>query len=141
MEDKKNEFVRLITALGATRVRVRSEQQSRTRFGLAASLFGFGASVRAGEADSNAAETEELFAPEAPPALPDDLVWYPHEPEWQALAQRRIALRTQHAALTIRLTRSSELGLSLRTTEVGLGLDGGDTSAVTLHYEICFEQG
>lgn len=114
-EQKASELVTLLAALGAERVTVRAARGYREGAG-----FSLGASlpVEAVSAHESAARqrsiaqtltVEETFVVMGPPKVPDGLVWYPHEPSWQALAQRRIEFGT--STFRIELTYDEDFGV------------------------------
>jgi hypothetical protein len=60
------------------------------------------------------------------PALPQDLVWYPHEPTWQAVAQGRMKFGLSQFSLTVNYEDDFGInaGLKMRVQKVGLDLGG-----------------
>ncbi len=95
-EQKASELVTLLAALGATHVRVRAARGYREAAG-----FSLGASVpveavsahESGSKHRTEAQSmivEETFVPRGAAKIPEGLVWFAHEPSWQALARRRI---------------------------------------------------
>jgi hypothetical protein len=122
-EQKASELVTLLASLGATRVRVRAARGYREAagFSLGASVAVESMSAQDGgsrnktEAQSFAAE--ETFVPRGAPRVADGLVWYPHEPSWQALARRRI----EFGSSTFRIELSYD---------EDFGVDGGLVAAL-----------
>jgi hypothetical protein len=60
------------------------------------------------------------------PAIPDELVWYAHEPTWQAVAKGRIQFGLSQFSLTVNYDDdfSVNSGLKLRVQKAGLDLGG-----------------
>lgn len=95
-EQKASELVTLLAALGAERVRVRAARGYREAagFSLAANVPMEAVSGQNGgsrsRTEAQSLVVEETYAPTGAPRVPDGLVWFAHEPSWQALARRRI---------------------------------------------------
>lgn len=114
-EQKASELVTLLAALGAERVTVRAARGYREGAG-----FSLGASLpvdainaqESGSKQRSIAQTlmvEETFVVSGPPRIPDGLVWFDHEPNWQALARRRIEFGT--STFRIELSYDEDFGV------------------------------
>jgi hypothetical protein len=90
-QEKHAELLRLLAALGATYMRVRFASATASRYSatMGASFLGSmgGAVTRTQISDL---EFEERYPPSGRRHVPDDLVWYHHEPAWKELALRRL---------------------------------------------------
>jgi hypothetical protein len=114
-EQKASELVTLLAALGAERVTVRAARGYRkgAGFSLGASLpieaVSAHASASRQRSIAQSLTVEETFVVTGPPRVPEGLVWYPHEPSWQALARRRIEFGT--STFRIELTYDEDFGV------------------------------
>lgn len=128
LEEKVNELVRLLAALGATRVRVLHRTGRELTGGLEGNVAAgdsVGGKVSAKNETKSQLMFEEEFRPEGDAKIPDDLVWYGHEASWQALAQRRLKHRTSKLRATLSYTESFGVDASLKASVEGVGLKLG----------------
>ena len=59
------------------------------------------------------------------PVLPSGMVWYPHEPTWQSVAQARMKFGLRDFSLTLIYDEDFGVNASLETQVTGLGLQLG----------------
>jgi hypothetical protein len=144
-EDKRQELLRLLRSIGATHVREKARRRSIQEHSVTAeqsedvgaSKFGFGLSG-ARSSERRVSERRQVSQFEAQeydlhpvkaPHIPDDLVWYPHEPKWQGIAQDALAGRLKKVKVRLeyredfsinsRRMEQLESGLGLFTTQAG----------------------
>ena len=104
--DKVQEFCYLLQCLGAKEIRILSvigkSVNELSKYSLNAQLGGsgkvYGGDVKGDYANENHSAGETLqhlemlqkFEPNKPPFIPEGLIWYPHNVQWQRLAKSRI---------------------------------------------------
>lgn len=106
-EHKTAEAIRLLRSLGATRIKVESVEGWSSEFfselDLPLSAKGDQATVEV--SGNRGSESRILWEEHLPgtrtPALPEDLVWYEHEPMWQSVADGRLNYRSKGFSLTV----------------------------------------
>jgi hypothetical protein len=115
-EHKLCEAVRLLMHLGAARIRVEHESGWSADFSAKLSVpIGTGGEKLAGRA-STRSKAHALILYEAQlsgmtaPSCPSDLIWYKHEPTWQAVADGRLncGLKT----FSIKLSYTDDFGVN-----------------------------
>jgi len=117
-EHKFAEAIRLLTSLGAKKIRVEHEKGWARGFGVdfSASVPEANAQGSAGFSSSNKADERLLFVAtlkgHAAPKIPDNLVWFPHEPVWQQIARDRIDCGLEDFDLTI--SYSDDFGVNAK---------------------------
>lgn len=128
-EEKVQELLDLLAALGATRVSVSCEQGRKTchsaEAGLSIAGRGGGASGRIHRSSQRAALFEEEYLPRSKAALPDGLVWFGAERSWQSLAKRRLERGTKTFAARLAYTEDFGINAEVKTKIEGLGLKLG----------------
>jgi hypothetical protein len=149
LEAKRSEFVRLMTSLGARTVRLTHAESEETSARANAGVdgvkgvdVGVKAGVRAskGSRFSLAMTIEER--PTRPPEMPSNLVWYHHEPMWQALCDARLAFGA--TSFKVGFSYKSDFGVdaSLCAKITGMGLEVGgkfeENEALEQEYEVTF---
>ncbi|MEE1895603.1 hypothetical protein V0R51_22085 [Pseudomonas otitidis] len=106
-EHKFAEAIRILTSLGAKKIRVEHEKGWGSSFGVdfSAVVPEANAQGSAGLSSSNKADDRLLFVAtlkgHPTPKIPDSLVWFPHEPLWQEVARNRIDCGLKKFDLTI----------------------------------------
>ncbi|MFD2645034.1 hypothetical protein [Pseudomonas japonica] len=106
-EHKFAEVLRLLTSLGARKVRVEHEKGWERDFGVDFSAVVPEASNQGSAGFSSSSKADERLLFEATlkgnttPKIPDSLVWFPHEPLWQEIARNRIDHGMEAFNLTI----------------------------------------
>lgn len=106
-EHKFAEAVRLLTSLGAKKIRVEHEKGWGRGIGVDFSATVPDANSRgsAGFSSSNKADDRLLFVAtlkgHSTPRIPEGLVWFQHEPLWQEIARNRIDCGLEEFDLTI----------------------------------------
>ena len=100
-EQKVSELMTIIASLGAVRARVVSKRGYRTSTGIEVGVPAtplspsVGAKAEKTTSGKQHLVMEEHFTPRGKPHVPDSLLWYPHEPMWEALATRRLSYGTR----------------------------------------------
>jgi hypothetical protein len=137
-EERFGEAMLLLMALGAERLTVRSERgwKRDSNGNIAAPIkrvLKNKAEVRAGRRRDRSLIFEAELAPTAAPEVPDGLVWFSHEPTWQAVADGRsnYGLREFQLQVTSRedFGINAEVASKIRQRKV-LTLGGGFTEQV-----------
>lgn len=106
-EHKFAEAIRLLTSLGAKKIRVEHERGWGRGFGVdfSATVPEANGQGSAGFSSSNKVDDRLLFVAtlkgHTTPKIPDGLVWFPHEPLWQEIARNRIDCELEEFDLTI----------------------------------------
>lgn len=76
--------------------------------------------------------------------MPEGLLWYPHEPEWQSLAKGRLELGTR--IVTCKVTKrslkelSSELSFGLESLGLSVGGDSNEEAEETVEFHADFRE-
>lgn len=129
-EHKFSEAILLLMSLGASKITVEHVRGWSREFAatMSTSLESIDVSGEAGHsAKSGSAHLFEatLDNPQKP-EVPADLVWYPHEPTWQAVAQGRLKYGLSQFSLTVNYEDDFGVnaGLKMRVQKVGLNLGG-----------------
>ena len=112
-ERKFAEAARLLMALGACSMQVRSERGWRGE--MAVGMLPPIKDVLKGKASASAERSSEMLLeaslePRGAPEIPPDLIWYPHEPSWQMVAEGRM-----HRGLTdfaIKVESTDDYGIN-----------------------------
>jgi len=154
-DEKRSELVYLLEALGARHVHVEtmmatsvSEQNKETVSenvsdemcsGLSGSVKDETRSDSKHDNCQIAIEERDLN-PAAHPHIPDDLVWYPHEPSWQKIAQSALAKRYKKLSVELRYYEDFSINqkrmtqvqsaLKLFKQEISLGWDEEDENSL-----------
>lgn len=122
-EQKVSDLTTLLASLGAERVRVRYREGYRSGAGirLAADVpehpSGDGR-VERHQSTLRDAVFEETYESTGTPAIPSGLVWFEHEPSWQALARRRLEFGTK--TFSAELTYTDDFGVD---ADIKVGID------------------
>ena len=134
-EHKVAEALRLIRLLGATSVNVRSvkgwSREAALNMGLSLPEPEGGQNVEVGGDVGRTAEsrseviTTMTLRPSSPPAVPDGLVWMPHEPLWQEVAGARLESGLREFSVDVRSTDDFGVNASLKALVDKVGLDAG----------------
>lgn len=138
-EHKFSEAILLLMSLGASHIVVEHIRGWSREFSTKLSAPIPGATVNldaAGETKSSSSLLFEASLENGLPArLPEDLVWYPHEPTWQAVARGRLEFGLQQFSLTVNYEDDFGVnaGLKLRVQKAGLDVGGAfeDHTATT----------
>lgn len=139
-EEKVNELMTLLASLGATRVRVVCRQGYRSAGGVNLGVSK-GASgtigIEGSKSSSSEAMFEEHFRPKEPPKLPENLIWFGHEPSWQAVADRRLKFNTSkfHAELHYEDSFGIDAKVKVGIEKLGVNLGGHFTDFETTVWE------
>lgn len=131
-EFKFAEAVRLLMHLGASRIRVESVRGWSQEFAgrLSVPVGDVNSRVTA-EANSTAKAGSRLLyeatlSGATEPTLPESLMWYPHEPTWQTIAESRLKFGLQEFTLDVRYEDDYGVnaGLKAAASKAGLELGG-----------------
>lgn len=143
-EHKFAEALSLLMHLGAKTCVVRHQIGWNRDFASSLSVgipeAGVGAGVQGGS--SSASDKSLLYEAEFEghnnPSLPDQLVWYHHEPTWKQLAEGRLkfGLRKFSLQLIYNDDFSVNAGLKLKAEKAGFDLGGKFTDHVTTSWSI-----
>lgn len=127
-EHKVAEALRLIRSLGAVTVEVvRVEGWDRTAgIGLgAAGQFGVGAAASQERGSGYSVLSTMRLNPTLSPSVPADLVWLPHEPLWQEVAQARLEAGLDSFVVDVRSTDDYGVNAGLKALVANAGLEVG----------------
>lgn len=130
-EHKFSEAIRFLMALGAIKIEVEhiagwsSEFSAKLGVGLPAAKVEVGA--EAGRVASTKAEIlfKANLAGTTEPKLPENLVWYPHEPTWRQIAEGRLQYGLKDFVLSVRYEDDFGVNAGLKVQAVKAGLDMG----------------
>jgi hypothetical protein len=137
-EERFGEAMRLLMALGAERLTVRSEHGWKRDISANIEapikrVLKNHAALRIGSRRDRSLVFEAELVPAAMPEVPDGLVWFNHEPTWQALAEgrARYGLREFQLQVTSRedFGINADVASKIRQRKV-LSLGGGFTQQV-----------
>jgi hypothetical protein len=131
-EHKFVEAVSLLMSLGAVEMSVEHvvgwsrDFSAKLSIPVLASAGEMAATAGANDKQSSQMLFTAALNNEATPAVPLDLVWYPHEPTWQAIADGRLKYGLTDFALTVRYEDDFGVnaGLKVAASKVGLDLGG-----------------
>lgn len=147
-EHKFSEAINLLMHLGATSIRVEHvrgwSKEFSTRLSVPLGEAGTTATAEAGA--TQRAETRLLYeatlSGAAEPRRPESLVWYPHEPTWQSIAEGRINFGLQDFSLNVTYADDFGVnaGLKVAVRKAGLELGGQfeDHEATTWRIDVKF---
>lgn len=149
LDEKRSEFVRLMTSLGARTLRLSHAEAERSSTRVKAGVDGVkavDAGVKAGVQASKGSRFSLAMTieerPIRPPSLPRNIVWYHHEPMWQALCDARLSYGV--SSFKVGFSYKSDFGVdaSLCAKIEGIGLNAGgtfeETEAIEQEYEVTF---
>lgn len=121
-EHKTREAIRLLASLGATAIEVDHERGWSGKFAANLSLP---LKPTGSVAGSKASRGRILFSANLDgrrsPAVPDDLVWFPHEPLWQEIAELRINGGLKGFTLELEYNDNFGVSAELKTKLAGKG--------------------
>jgi len=69
--------------------------------------------------------TRMRLKPQGPPCIPDNLVWFPHEPLWQEVADARLTSGLTSFVLDVRSFDDYGVNSSLKALVAKSGLEAG----------------
>jgi hypothetical protein len=138
-EHKFSEAIYLLMSLGATQITVEHVRGWSREFSAKLSAPIPKADAKIGASRTSASESSLLFEATLKntqnPAIPTDLVWYLHEPTWQAIAKGRTQFGLSQFSLTVNYEDDFGVnaGLKVRVQKAGLDLGGNfeDHTATT----------
>lgn len=130
-EHKFCEAINLLMSLGATSIRVEHVRGWSREFSSRISApLGDAESKLEAEANSNSKQSTGLLfeanlAGTTSPTIPENLVWYSHEPTWQSIADGRIKYGLEDFVLTISYEDDFGVNAGLKASIVKSGLEIG----------------
>jgi hypothetical protein len=130
-EHKLAEAVRLLMALGATRLEVRHvagrsrEWAGRIEVPIPSKGVVVGGAGDGHESSSSALLFRATLAGGSEPSLPPDLAWYPHEPAWQQVAEGRMRHGLREFELAVRYEDDFGVRGRVEAATVKYGFDLG----------------
>jgi hypothetical protein len=131
-DHKVAEAIRLIRSLGADSVEVVRLEGWGQDAGIHVNIpvpgldqVEIGASAERNKASSNFVMTKMTLNPTESPHLPEDLVWFPHEPLWQEVAEARLRSGLTSFSLDVRSTDDYGVNAGLKLLVAKSGLDAG----------------
>ncbi|MBC2382807.1 hypothetical protein I6U33_11980 [Pseudomonas carnis] len=145
-EHKFSEVIRLLTALGAKEIKVKHGRGWSNDFGFDLSAPVGEVKVSAAVSRNENTDDKLLFVATLKghdtPKLPDALIWYQHEPTWQAIAESRIQHGLENFSLSLSYVDDYGVngGLKLAAGNAGLDLGGNfqDHEATVWHISGAF---
>ncbi|MBB5371284.1 MULTISPECIES: hypothetical protein [unclassified Janthinobacterium] len=129
-EHKFSEAISLLMSLGAKTITVEHVRGWSREFSAKVSTPLAGVEAEAGLGQSAKSGHSLLFEAKlknnSPPSIPEDLVWFPHEPTWQAVAQGRVKFGLSKFSLAVNYDDDFTVnaGLKVRVQKAGLDLGG-----------------
>jgi hypothetical protein len=141
-EHKFAEAIELLMNLGAIHITVEHVHGWSRDFSAR-----FSTPLPEGEIDLSASKTtstasrllfDAVFDNRTTPKLPENLVWYPHEPTWQTVAKGRLEFGMQQFSLSVNYEDDFGVnaGLKLRSQNAGLELGGAFEDHMTTTWKI-----
>ncbi|MFS0884407.1 hypothetical protein [Aeromicrobium sp. 179-A 4D2 NHS] len=134
-QHKVAEAQRLIRALGAKSVTVRSvhgwSREAAAQLGLSVTEPSTGVATNvSASADRSLGSNEEIITtmtltPQGHPLVPDDVVWFPHEPLWQEIARARIESGLREFSIDVRSSDDFGINSKLKASVEKVGLEAG----------------
>jgi hypothetical protein len=142
-EHKFAEAIRILTALGATRIRVEHVTGWKRDFGvnIQAPIEGIDISASAGSTSSlgNSLMYEAEYEGHKTPELPEDIAWYSHEPTWQSTAEGRIKYKLKKFNLVLSYTEdygvNADLAVKAEKLSISLGGKFGEHTSTVWRLE------
>lgn len=128
-EHKFAEAIRILTALGATRIKVEHVTGWKRDIGVnfQAPIEGIDTSASAGSSNSqgNSLMFEAEYEGHTKPELPVDIAWYSHEPTWQSTAEGRMKYKLKKFNLSLSYTEdygvNADLAVKAEKLNISLG--------------------
>lgn len=148
-DEKRAEMVRLMTSLGARSLTLMHTEDDGRAGGVEAGVTGVNG-VDVGLKGNAKNSSGSRFAlsltvderPTRPPSLPTNLVWFHHEPLWQAMANARLEHGVSSFKVTFTYENDFDVDVSLCAKVQGVGLKLGGTfeknQSVRQEYEVAF---
>lgn len=128
-EHKFSEAIDLLMHLGATTIKVEHVRGWSREFAanLSVPLGSVDARVETGtQSDSRARLLfEATLSGDTEPELPDGLVWYPHEPTWQSVANGRLRFGLHDFSLSVSYEDDFGVHAGLKASTLKAGLEIG----------------
>lgn len=140
-EQRVSELMTLFAALGSHQTRITCREGSFSAGGIrleSTVLKAPGAATAESRTGSERlAHFEETYRPTGIPAIPSDLVWFPHEDSWKQLARRRLEFGAK--SISVMLEHREEFGVNasvlLGFEKLGVKLGGAYAKFETTRWE------
>lgn len=130
-EHKFAEAVDLLMHLGAIKIKVEHVRGWSSEFAATLSALLPSGSGNAAVGSNSESNTTLLFEASLPEnkslVLPNNLVWYPHEPAWQSIAKGRLSFGLNEFSLTVNYEDDFGINAGLKMSAIKAGLDLGGT--------------
>lgn len=130
-EHKVSEAINLLMHLGARHIRIERvtgwsrEFAARLTIPLSPTGDGIGGEAGTGRSTASSLLYEARLLGTATPRLPEQLVWYPHEPTWQSIARGRIDFGLREFSLNVGYEEDYGINGRFRMAAQEAGLDLG----------------
>lgn len=142
-EHKFAEVIRILTALGATRIKVEHVTGWKRDFGanIQAPIEGVDTSASAGSNSNqdNSLMYEAEYEGHTCPTLPEDIAWYSHEPTWQSTAEGRMKYKLKKFNLVLSYTEdygvNADLAAKAGKLNISLGGKFGEHTSTVWRIE------
>jgi hypothetical protein len=145
LDEKRGEFMQLAMHLGARSVSLVQGERSHTGGGFEASVSGVaGVKATASSTSTSSFDLSATYDERSPvePRLPSRLVWYHHEPLWQAMAAGRLEGGLSSHRVSFAYNDDFGVDASVCATIEGLGFKAGgnfqESQAISQTYELTF---
>ncbi len=145
LDEKRAEFMQLAMHLGARSITLVQAERSHAEGGVEAGVSGVAGAKASGS--STSASNFDLSAtydhmPSTSPRLPDRLVWYHHEPLWQAMAAGRLEGGLSSHRVSFSYNDDFGVDASICATIEGMGFKAGgkfqESQAICQTYDLTF---
>ena len=104
-------------ALGATRIKVEQvtglQRDISANFKAEAEVLNTSADFNSKNSQANSLKFEAKYEGHSNPSLPDDLVWFEHEPTWRTAAEGRLQYRMKSFNLDLNYTEDYGVNAAL----------------------------
>jgi hypothetical protein len=128
-EHKFAEALDLLMHLGATKIKVEHIRGWSSEFAASLSVPLHSGPVSASAGTHSRSNSSLLFESSLPnnqsKSIPENLVWYPHEPAWQAIAKGRLSFSMKEFSLVVNYDEDFGINAGLKVAAAKAGLDLG----------------
>lgn len=148
-EHKFSEAIDLLMSLGATKIKVEhirgwaKDFSAKISVPLPEPTAKASAQAQSRESSGSKLLYSATLTGSSTPTIPDDLVWFPHEPTWQSVAKGRVSYGLKNFSLTVSYEDDFGInaGLKIAAAKSGLELGGKfeDHEATTWKIEGTFK--
>ncbi|KAB0663573.1 hypothetical protein F6V25_16360 [Oryzomonas japonica] len=130
-ENKFSEIISILMHLGAKSIHVEHEsgwgQEFSSKLSVGIPSEGLVVGLEGGADKNNSRKIlyKANFSGTDKPALPDNLIWFPHEPTWQQVSDGRIKFGMQSFSLKLQYNEDFGINLGIKAKAEDAGLDLG----------------